>query len=128
MMPQLDFYMFFFFAAAVSFSFIFFSYLATELVCIVTLVQKGRRYKFINQFISESATYSTTNKKFFFNIFSFNVVVDYMLTTDHKKIGRRYKFINQFISESATYSTTNKKKFFNGFTYIIVFAFTCVLT
>jgi hypothetical protein len=96
MMPQLDFYMFFFFAAAVSFSFIFFSYLATELVCIVTLVQKGRRYKFISQLSNESATYSTTNKKSFFNVFSSNIVIDYMLTTDHKKIGRLYLIFGFF--------------------------------
>jgi heme/copper-type cytochrome/quinol oxidase subunit 1 len=97
MMPQLDFYMFFIFAVAVSISFIFFSYLATEFVCIIMLIQKGRRYNFNKQYRNESVTYSTieTEQKQT-DIFNFEVIIDYLLTTDHKKIGRLYLIFGFF--------------------------------
>jgi cytochrome c oxidase subunit 1 len=89
MMPQLDIYAFFYFSLSISISFIFFSWVATELVCIITLLQKGRRYKNNKTLSNESVIYSNTNN-ISFSIFNYKIIVDYLFTTDHKKIGRLY--------------------------------------
>jgi hypothetical protein len=137
MMPQLDFYMFFIFAAAVSISFIFFSYLATEFVCIIMLIQKGRRYNFNKQYRNESVTYSTIEteqkkKGRFFSItegFIFYLIIwlkqIYNILLVKKK--RRYNFNKQYRNESVKYSTQNKKKkTFNWFSSIKNFFFSVI--
>ena len=94
-MPQLDIYAFFYFSLAISFSFVFFSWVATEFVCIIALLQKGRRYKNNKIFSNESVIYSNASNTNF-SVFNYKIVIDYLFTTDHKKIGRLYLIFGFF--------------------------------
>lgn len=103
MMPQLDFYMFSSLTFSITVSFIFFSFLATEIVCIDTLIKKGRRFSNFSK-NKETASFNHNQIKEFAKIiknessfiFNYDIMLDYILTTDHKKIGRLYLIFGFF--------------------------------